>query len=110
MERIREKPDCILCRKMYDRKNEDPPCDECLPPILYANRDAFEIWQKIRRQFIMGFGGPIDVNHLAIWRMIDERQITNRMACFDKVCHAANVELEAMAADRKLEKDGKSSA
>ena len=45
-------------------------------------------------------GGPIAINHLAVWRMIDERQIKHRMHCFRKVCEAASIDIEAISSER----------
>lgn len=55
-----------------------------------------DVWPRVRRQYIMGFGGPVAINQMAVWRMIDERSIRNRMECFTRVCMAADIEIEAI--------------
>ncbi len=44
----------------------------------------------------MGFGGPVDINHQAVWQLIDELHIRNRLDCFEKVCAAAQAEIAAI--------------
>lgn len=45
-------------------------------------------------------GGPIGINHLAVWRMIDEQQIRHRMQCFKKVCEAASIDIAAISSEK----------
>ena len=101
MERLREIPDCEVCRELARRNNhlpkcEDPDREDCVPPLDLANQDAYAIWTRCRRQFVMGFGGPVDINHQAVWQLIDELHIRNRLDCFEKVCAAAQAEIAAI--------------
>jgi len=75
---------------MWRERNErgvegEPPCSECWVDLLPENLDAQRIFYTVRYQLITGPGSALDVNHLAIWRMIDELQIKNRLDCFEKV-------------------------
>lgn len=67
---------------------------------MLANQDAVSVWQACRNQWIMGMGGPIGINHLAVWRMIDEQQIRHRMQCFKKVCEAASIDIAAISSEK----------
>ena len=101
MERLREVPDCEVCRKLSRRNRHPPKCEDpdrgdCVPPLDPANQDAFNVWTRCKRQFIMGVAGPIDIRHNAIWQMIDELHIKNRLGCFEKVAVAAGAEIAAI--------------
>jgi len=39
----------------------------------------------------MGFGGPIDINHIPVWEMIDRLKVKDPMAVFERVTHCARV-------------------
>jgi len=106
VERLRDVPACDACRELSTRnkhlpKCEDPDREDCVPPLDPANRDAYAVWARCRQQFIMGFGGPIDINHLSIWRLIDELKIRNRLDCFEKVSAAAHAEIAAILEDQE---------
>jgi len=72
-----------------------------VPPLDIANQDAFNVWGRCKRQFIMGFGGPVDINHMAAWRMIDELRIKDRLGCFEKVTAAAQAEIAAIREEKE---------
>ena len=88
-----EKPDgtvitaCDRCRTVYGGKEppEEPPCKECRVELLERNEEAAQIFSLTRSQLIMGFNGPIDVNHLAIHSAMDLYGIKSRRKCFEKV-------------------------
>jgi hypothetical protein len=63
---------------------EEPPCDRCRVDPLEENRDALRIFFLVRYQFIMGFEGPIDINHLAIDAAM-KREGVEGAECFTKV-------------------------
>jgi len=71
---------------MYNRRNppENPPCDKCRVIPNEENADALKIFFMVRNQLIMGFNGPIDINHLAIDAAMRRNNITDN-ACFEKV-------------------------
>lgn len=39
-----------------------PKCDECVPEVHPENKKAFEVFNIIKNQHIMGFGGPVDLD------------------------------------------------
>jgi hypothetical protein len=66
--------------------------------LVSANKDAAKVFQLIRSQTLdklhmesAGMGGmiaysrPFDLNHLAVWAMIDAMGIKDRLDCFRRV-------------------------
>lgn len=51
------------------------------------NYEAARIYNLVRRQVItMGEAHePIDLNQLAVWKLIDEYHVKDRVGCFEKV-------------------------
>jgi len=68
---------------------DEPPCYECEDKLMPENEDAMRIFYKVRHQLILGPGSAFDIRHDAIWRLIDEYQIQDRVGCFEKVCTLA---------------------
>ena len=58
---------------------------------MKENEDAAKIYFKVRRQTLNVWNGerdiPVDLNHLAIWAMIDAYGVKDRLNMFDKICH-----------------------
>jgi hypothetical protein len=71
---------------MYSRKNppKEPPCATCRTYPLPKNEDALRIFLIVKNQFIMGFNGPIELNHLAVDAAIKREGISS-YGCFEKV-------------------------
>lgn len=71
---------------MYNRRNppEDPPCDTCRVIPDEENADALKVFFSVKNQLIMGFNGPVDINHLAIDCAMKRYNITDNN-CFEKV-------------------------
>ena len=83
---------CEGCRKLYGERTppEEPPCDTCQPKFIEENADAVKIFFLVRSQMIMGFDGPIDINHQAIHAAMNLYEIENKRQCFEKVLVMAN--------------------
>jgi len=77
-----------------------PPCRTCRVDPMEENRDALGIFFAVRYQFIMGFNGPVDLNHLAIDAAMRRRGIEGQ-GVFDKVLTLGHWWIE-----RIREKDG----
>lgn len=85
---------------MYKRKGEDPPCDGCLPPLNPENEDPIRVYSVTRDQLIFAgmSGTPIGINHMAVWKVMDEMGIEGdgRMEVFEKVLTLAQQDVERM--------------
>jgi len=57
----------------------------CYVKPFPENEDALKVFMGVRYQFIMGFNGPVDLNHLAIEAAMRREGITDK-GCFDRVC------------------------
>ena len=64
--------------------SEKPPCRTCRVDPLDDNWDAIRIFFVVKHQFIMGFSGPVDLNHLAIDAAMRRRGIEGQ-GVFNKV-------------------------
>ncbi len=81
---------CDQCRQLYSERRDrgipgDPPCEDCWVELLPANESAHRIFNVVRNQLIMSFGGPIALNHSAIHEAMRLYRIKNRRLCFEKV-------------------------
>lgn len=63
---MREKPSCDTCRKLYEKKGEHPPCEDCIPELYAQNIDAAIAWGYCQDQYIMSFGGPVAIRLTAM--------------------------------------------
>lgn len=86
---------CDQCREMWQERNErgiegEPPCEDCWVELKPENEEAAQVFQMVRGQVLTRFNGEtdqvVDINHLAIWAMIDGYGIKDRRGCFEKVC------------------------
>jgi len=92
------KPTCGRCKKIYKEREPpgDPPCETCRVLPAEENQDAITIFLLTKNQLILGFGGPVDVNHLAIWKAIEYYPEGVRVPwdCFNKVVRLSHWWLE----------------
>jgi hypothetical protein len=64
---LKEKPDCGVCIEIHNNRNQEPPCEECIPPLLPGNEEIFRVYSLSANQLIIsGMGEPIDVNIPAV--------------------------------------------
>lgn len=93
VDRQRKDLDCETCRRVYELSGvpfQEDNCIDCWPELMPENVDAFKVWAIVSGQRILsGMGQTIDINQLAVWRIIDELKIKNRFECFLKVMQIA---------------------
>jgi len=90
---------------MWEKKGEWPPCEECLPELWDCNKDSWQVYAACNGQFIMGFGGAVALNHLAVWKYMDEYQIEDRVAVFEKVMAVSNEMIKKMHDEAKMRQE-----
>ena len=56
-----------------------------MPPLLPENEDTLKIYGFVKGQVIVGMDGPIDINQLAIWKIIENYGIKDPIKAFEKV-------------------------
>lgn len=56
-----------------------------MPEILPANVEAVKVWGECRTQVIVGVGGLIDINTLAIKMTMDLYGVRDQKTCMEKV-------------------------
>lgn len=70
-ERIAEKPDCDLCRKLLEAYNEKPSCKDCIPDLLPENQAIYTVYSRVCGQHIMGQAGPVDLKLEPVFKIMD---------------------------------------
>jgi len=104
---LRGRPDCDTCRAVKAEYGKVPDCDKCLadiPPLDFANVDALRVWNLVQDQTIVAADGQVvAINHLAVWRIIDEYEIKDRIKTFEKVLRIFKEEREIMAINREAQ-------
>ena len=95
---------CEGCRAMYAGRTPpgEAPCRTCRIDPMEDNREALGIFFMVQYQLVMGFNGPVDLNHLAVEAAIEREGIRDRKGCFNKV-----VRLGYWWINRDRNKDGK---
>lgn len=56
-----------------------------MPDILPENEDAEKIYLAVQDQLIVGMGGAVALNQLAIHAAMDLFEVEYKQDCFDKV-------------------------
>ena len=102
---MKEKPSCETCKKMHEEKGKLPDCENCLPPLNPSNMDAWQVYQVVQNQLIMGFGGPVSINQIAVWEYIDRHDIDNPTDTFEKVIAVSARIIGDMNEESRLERE-----
>jgi len=53
--------------------------------VLEENEAALTLYSIVQNQWIMGGGGPVDINHLAVWEAIDRYRVKDAPGTFRKI-------------------------
>jgi len=75
-----------------------------LPPLLPANQPAYTVYSLCSTQLIMGMSGPVDLNHQAIWEVIDRFELPNPQNTFLKTVVFGRAVIAAQNKQREDEK------
>ena len=88
-------PTCKACIAMYGNRKppELPPCETCRVEVLPGNQDALNIYLTTRGQYIMGFSGPVAINQMAIWELIDRLKVKDPVNVFNRVVRCGQIVL-----------------
>ncbi len=73
------------CKEIWNKKNEEPPCDTCVEPLFEENVDAIRVYFLIQNQLIIAEGKIIDLNFCAVKDAMDMFQILDQKKCYEKV-------------------------
>lgn len=89
---------CEICKKLKALKDQYPDCENCMPKVDKGNEIALKIFLKVRGQHIMGFNGPVDLNHLSVFKWMDIYQVppNDREELFGRVNSAYHAALAAL--------------
>jgi len=83
-----------------------PPCSTCLPPLDPKNREAWEVYRRIKRQYV-ALGGdrggePVDLDINAIIAVMKLQEVKHPLDCLDKILYVGRHEI-ATIVDRMRE-------
>jgi hypothetical protein len=53
--------------------------------MMQENEDAVMLYSIVQNQWLMGPGGPVDINHLAVWEVIDRHKVADPIGTFRKI-------------------------
>jgi hypothetical protein len=82
---MKEKPPCKECQRIYKDKDEEPPCDTCLPELLPENSEVARVYLAVQNQILVSMGQIIDINHVAIKTIMDLYGVIDQRRCFERV-------------------------
>ncbi len=90
---------------MYGK--EPPDCDECVPPLQPYNYETYRWYEKVSRQLItVGMNGtPIDLKHEAVWKILEEYNVPNKVKMFERVMDFARIAIKIRQDDLAGEHD-----
>ena len=98
---------------------DGPDCDECLGGedgatiLMPGNEDAWNVYQAIQGQLILGMGGPVSISHLAVWAYLDrfEHRLSKpKNTVFEQVCNVAQKIINDQSEEARIERELKASA
>ena len=102
---MREKPDCDDCQEMYRKKNEIPPCADCMPSLMPVNVETVRLWALAGSQHIMGFGGPVDIDLGTVIKLMELLNTKNKAWVLRRLKNLHNKFLKDDYEKREAEKD-----
>ena len=79
---------CDQCRQMYAERIPPslPPCESCWIELKEENKDIARIYLEVRGQVITaGMGEIIDINILAVTKLMDLYGIKNQIECLKRI-------------------------
>jgi hypothetical protein len=87
-------------------------CNECyfyleMPILMEENEDAVKIWSMISDQRIFaGMDGvTVALNHIPLWKAIEEYEIEDKIICFEKVLRIAREIFSIEAQEREANRN-----
>lgn len=80
----------MTCKTIYAKKNEDPPCNSCIEPLMDENVDAVKVYFLAQNQLIVSMGQIIDLNVNAIKTIMDLYEVRDQRRCLEKVMELFN--------------------
>jgi hypothetical protein len=88
---------------MYGARNppEEPPCENCRVNVLSDNQEALNVYLTTRSQYIMGFNGPVAINQMAVWELIDRLEVKDPVNVFHRVIRCGQVILSKQMEKKK---------
>ena len=93
---------------------DGPDCDECLGGedgetiLLPGNEDAWNVYNATHGQLILGMGGAVSINHLAVWEYLDRfehRFSKPKNDIFEQVVHVAQKVINDNNEDARIERE-----
>ena len=87
---------------MYGK--EPMNCEQCIPVVLEGNKEAMEVFNLIRNQHIMGFGGPVDLNMQSAEFVMNLLGIKDRKTVFRKAYLAYKTNIKLIVDEAEAER------
>jgi len=75
-----DRPPCGVCQEIHRNKGTEPPCFDCMPPLLRENTVLFEIYHLVANQVIVaGMGEVLDLNICAVEIALDRFEVPEEL-------------------------------
>ena len=87
---MHDKPSCVTCKLIHQKKNEEVPCDTCIEPLFEENIDAIKVYFITQNQLIISMGQIIDLDINAIKIVMDLYEVRDQKRCLEKVMELFN--------------------
>ena len=87
---LHDKPSCVTCKLIHQKKNEESPCETCVEPLFEENIDAVKVYFIVQNQLVVSMGQIIDLNINAVKIVMDLYEVKNQKMCLEKVMELFN--------------------
>jgi hypothetical protein len=82
-------------------------CSSCVPRLRPENQTPLSIYDRVSGQHIMGFSGPVDLNHVALFDWLDAYDVLGeeRIRMADLIIQAYRMILKMQMDKAEQEKE-----
>lgn len=100
----RELLSCEACKHMHTMREEIPPCESCMPPLLPENEPVVNVYSLVRNQVVTaGMGEVVDLNFTSLKTVMDMLEVSDQRRCFEKVLRIFHEKLQRQRLERDAE-------
>jgi len=85
---------------MTEYKGSTPNCPDCIPELYPENRHIIEVFQMVNTQYIMSFGGIVDIDINAVCSVLKLYGYHDRRT-FDKVIMICRKRIKTITEESK---------
>jgi hypothetical protein len=91
---LQDKPSCIACKTIHERKGDEAPCGTCIPPLSEKYEPVIRVYELCKNQVICGPSSIIDLNLGTVIDILNIMPILNKEWVLRQVHKMFNQNLE----------------